>query len=145
MKTTVNYKYIEWRDTEGLHEDVLQSLSDLTFLKDELQFLKDLVAEHTLELIYEKSSEQSKLLFSQLQEYTRWLEKLIKELQAHKNNLQILTDTIDIPGELQEYKEEHYRLILEESNFHADLKKIKQNIFDVLTGIMKKNRQKRLM
>ena len=47
MKT--HFKYIEWRDTNGLHEDTLQSLSDLRFLKDELQFLKDLVAEHTLE------------------------------------------------------------------------------------------------
>ncbi len=144
MKTTTNFKYIEWRDTEGLHEDTVQSLSDLTFLKDELQFLKDLVAEHTLELIYEKSSEESKAIFNQLQGHSKRVEKLIEELKAHKNKLRVLTDDIDVPGELRVYKDEHYRLILEESDFHSDLKKTKRSIFEMLAEIMEKTKQKKL-
>lgn len=144
MKTATHFKYIEFRDTSGLHQDTSQSISDLMFLKDELTFLKSLVAEHTLELIYGKSSVESTAIFNQLITHTKRLEKLTKELDAHKNNLQILLDHDDVPGELRDFKDEHYKLVIEEMDFHADVKKTKRLIFDMLSEIMKKNKQKKI-
>jgi uncharacterized protein (DUF342 family) len=144
MNTTTHFKYIEWRDTNGLHEDTQQTLSDIKFLKDELQFLRDLVAEHTLELIYGKSSEVSKAIFNQLIEHTNRLEKLQKELEMHSNNLETLLDDNDVTGEVKAYKDQHYKLVLEEMDIHADVKKTKRIIFNMLSEIMKKGKQKKL-
>ncbi|WP_432410119.1 hypothetical protein [Rasiella sp. SM2506] len=139
-------EYIEWRDPKGLHEDTRQSISDLTFLKDELQFLKNLVAEHTLKLIYEIRYIDSKAIFKQLTDHTKQIEKLLKELKEHSNNLEIVLDDDEenVLGEIREYKNEHYRLIISEMNFHSDVKKTKRAIFQILSEINKKGKQKKL-
>lgn len=143
MKT--HFKYIEWRDTSGLHEDTVNSLSDLKFLKDELQFLKNLVAAHTLELIYDSDPVESKAIFNQLEGHSKRLATLIKELEAHRNKLQELMDDDDVPGEMREYKDRHYKLIIEEMDFHADVKKTKRTIFEMLAALMKKSKRKKLL
>ena len=139
-------KYIEWRDPKGLHEDTTQSISDLKFLKDELQFLKNLVAEHTLKLIYEISYIDCKAIFKQLTDHTKQIEKLLKGLKEHSNNLKILLDDDedDVLGEIRGYKGEHYRLIMDEMNFHSDVKKTKRAIFQILSEIIRKGKQKKL-
>ncbi|WP_139149425.1 hypothetical protein [Ulvibacter litoralis] len=113
-------------------------------MKDELQFLENLVAAHALEVISEASSEKSKEIKQELESHKEILEKLLKELELHSNNLQILMDDEDVPGELEVYKNEHYRLLIEEMNFHSAVKKTKKNIFDMLSEIFKKNKQKKL-
>jgi len=138
-----HFNYIEWRDIEGLHEDTMNSLSDLTFLRDELFFLKTLVAEHTLQLIYGKDPVESNVIFNQLTDQSKQLEKLIKNLNTHKNKLQLLLDNDDVPGELREYKDEHYQLMVEELDFHATVKKTKRNIFKMLTALMKTSKEKK--
>ncbi len=139
-------KYIEWRDPKGLHEDTRQSISDLKFLKDELQFLKNLVAEHTLKLIYEITYLDSKAIFKQLTDHSNEIEKLLKELNEHSNNLALVLDDDedDVLGEIRRYKDEHYRLIMDEINFHSDVKKTKRVIFQILSEISKKGIQKKL-
>lgn len=101
MKSTTHFKYLEFSDTKGLHEDTVQTLSDLKFLKDELRFLKNLIASHTLALINGKSPEETKTLYTLLMKQSKRLEKLIQEVEAHGNNLHILFDDIDVPGELK--------------------------------------------
>jgi hypothetical protein len=144
MKTTSHLKFIQWRDPDGLHEDTTTSIRDIKFLKDELQFLKDLAAEHTLELIYGTSPEESHAIIKQLTEHSKRLEKLLKSLKEHRNNLQVLMDEDDVAGELNTYKNQHYTLMMEEMDFHADLKKTKHIIFKMLSEIMKKSKQKKL-
>jgi hypothetical protein len=144
MKTTSHLKFIQWRDPAGLHEDTVKSILDIKFLKDELQFLKDLAAEHTLELIYGTSTEESHAIIKQLAEHSKRLEKLFKSLEEHRNNLQILMDEDDVAGELNTYKNQHYTLMIAEMDFHADLKKTKHIIFKLLSDIMKKSKQKKL-
>jgi len=142
MKTQL--EYIEWRDTKGLHEDVLQGISELLFLKDELHFLRDLVADHTLELIYGRPYEEAAQLGAQLHTYTNRLTGLLKDLKHHSNNLRVLTDDIDVPNELKDYKEVHFKLMIDIFDFHADVKKSKRIMFKMLTDIMKKSKQKKL-
>ena len=92
MKKTMNIKYIEWRDTKGLHEDVLHGISELLFLKDELHFLIDLVADHTLELIYGRPYEEAAQLGADLLIYDNRLSCLLEEFKNHYNKLLILMD-----------------------------------------------------
>ena len=138
-------KYIEWRDTKGLHEDTLNSLSALEFLKDELQFLQDLVAEHTIELIYGKPFEESRHIAEQISHHEQRLEGLIKRLKDHKNQLQVLLDDVDVPNEVRDYKQSHYTLMIEIMNFNTDVKKTKRSIFNMLSEIMKRNKTKKLL
>ncbi|QNJ99081.1 hypothetical protein [Constantimarinum furrinae] len=140
-----HFKYIEWRDTSGLHQDTLHSLSELHFLKDELRFLEDLVEEHTLQLFYGKDQIENKSILNQLDNHSKRLLILLKELEAHKNKLQVLMDNNDVLGELREYKDEHYKLLLEEMDFHSDVKNTKRTIFEILSVLIKKNKQKKLL
>tara|TARA_R110002124_G_scaffold87407_1_gene225020 strand:+ start:43802 stop:44233 length:432 start_codon:yes stop_codon:yes gene_type:complete len=142
MKT--HFKYIEWRDTKGLHEDTLQTLSELAFLKDELQFLQDLVADHTLELIYGKPFEESRMIAQQISKHKKKLNKLVTSLKDHKNELKVLMDDIDVPNELRDYKEMHYNLMIDTMDFHTNVKRTKRDIFSMLSDIMKKSKAKRL-
>lgn len=142
MKTHI--KYIEWRDTKGLHEDVLQAISELQFLKDELRFLRDLVVDHTLELIYGRPFEEAAKLGADLLTYDKRLKRLLKDLKDHSNNLQVLMDDIEEPNELKIYKENHYILMIAVMDFYADVKKSKRIIFKMLAEIMKKSKQKKL-
>ena len=144
MKTSTHYKYIEWRNPSGLYDDIVVSISELKFLQDELHFLKDLVAEDTLELIYDITHEKAARIAVALRGYDKRVKRLLKEMQAHDNNIQVLIDDIDVPNELKEYKNTHYDLMVSTMDLHADVKKTKRAIFKMLAEIMKKSKQKRL-
>ena len=144
MASNTHFKFIEWRDTAGLYKDTNNTILDLKFSKDELRFLEGLVSEHTLELIYGKNSEESKAIIKELTEHSKRLDVLMTKLNAHSKELKVFVDEDDNQGELQFYKNEHYTLLLEEMDFHADLKKTKRQIFKMLSEIMKKSKQKQL-
>jgi hypothetical protein len=144
MNNTTHFKYIKWRDTEGLHQDTLQSISELKFLRDELHFLNDLVAEHTLEIIYGKSHEEAARIGTQLHTHQNRLRQLLKDMKEHSNNLKFLTDDVDVPNELKDYKDTHYNLMISMMGFHSGVKRTKRTIFKMLAEIMKKSKQKRV-
>lgn len=145
MKATTHFKFIEWRNTEGLHEDAVQSISELNFLKDELHFLRDLVSEHAMELIYGESYEEATKIGADLHTYSNRLRLILKELKVHSKNLKVLLDDVDEPDELKKYKERHYKLMLEVMDLQADVKKTKHNIFSTLGQVMKKRKQRKLL
>lgn len=144
MTTTTHLKFIEWRNTEGLHEDARQSISELNFLKDELLFLRSLVSEHALELIYGMSYEDTTKIGADLHTYSNRLQSLLKELKVHSNNLKVLLDDVEEPNELKNYKDRHYKLMLEIINLQGDIKTTKRTIFSMLGTILKKSKQKKL-
>ena len=144
MNHTTNIEYIKWRNTQGLHEDAVNTISNLKFYKDELHFLKDLVAEHTLELIYGKSHEEALKIGTELHALNNRLKNLLKVLVEHSNHLQVLTDDIDVPNELIDYENVHYKLMVDASDFYRDVKKSKHKIFKMMADIMKKSKQKKL-
>lgn len=144
MKTTTHFKYIEWRNPEGLHEDTAISISDVSFLKDELNFLNDLVAQNTVELLFDASVGKSQEFQKELYQLTNRADKLSEKLNSHRNMLQILMDDIDVPDENKVYKNVHYKLMMDVIDFHADVKKIKKQVFATLSKVIKKSKQKKL-
>ena len=51
MKTKKrNYRYLEWKSPEEMHQTSLEWISELKFVKDEQLFLNDLVKSYTLQI-----------------------------------------------------------------------------------------------
>lgn len=138
-------KYKEWRNPSSLHNETLRCISDLEFVRDEIQFLSDLIKEFTLELISSKHLEESKSIVSDLSTYEKTLESLLKDTENHKNNLQTLLDDIDIPDEEDEYQVEHNKIMSDAIAFNLKVRKLKAKIFDLIKEIMKVGKQKRLL
>ncbi|QQX76183.1 MULTISPECIES: hypothetical protein [Aequorivita] len=144
MTPKTHLKFIEWRNTAGLHEDTLQSISELNFLKDELKFLKKIVTEYALNIIVEKTIVDGAKINTDLGRYTYRAQQLLKDLKVHANQLKVLLDDIDVPDELQVYKAKHYKLMLDTLDLHVDVKKTKRKIFSLLGAIIKNNKRRKI-
>jgi len=138
-------KYIEWRNPEGLHEDTSGCISQLEFISDELDFLNQLIKEHTIQLISGETFEDSKAIVGTLIAQQKELQPLIAQANIHRNKLQILMDDIDVTNELKDYKIEHYDLMFKVIGYNTRFKKLKKKIFKLISSIMKSNKQKRLL
>jgi hypothetical protein len=138
-------KYMEWRSAEDLHDDILNCVSEVRFIKDEQQFLEDLIKNHTIELIGGNSYENSKEVIGLLSQLRKELDPLLTKLMSHSNSLQILLDEEETPNEMEEYKEGHYTLMFEVVAYYAKFKKVKRKIFSLIKVILKQSKQKRLL
>ncbi len=145
MASKTHFKFIEWQDTAGLHKDITTSILDLDFLKDELRFLENLVSDHTIEFFYKKNSLETNAIIKELKEHSKRLSILTEKFNNHNSNLDKLIDSGNDEGELRLFKNEHYSLVIEEMDFHADIKKTKSHIFKMLAEIMKKSKQKKIL
>ncbi len=138
-------KYIKWRSPEGLHEDTIQCISQLQFINDEVNFLNELIKVHTLDLISGTTFEKSSVIVSKLITLQKEFKPLIEQVELHRNKLQTLMDDIDVPDEQEDYKAEHYKLMFESIGFNSKFKKLKKEIFSLISSILKFNKQKRLL
>jgi len=137
--------YIRWRDPQGLHEDSITCISELRFAKDELKFLNDLIASHTLELLSENLYKTSKELMDQIGKMRKGLKPLIKNMVKHSNNLELLLDDVEIPDEDDDYKIAHYNLMFEAVSFLSKFKKLKRRVFRLIKAILKENKKRKLL
>jgi hypothetical protein len=137
--------YIRWRDPQGLHEDSITCISELRFARDELKFLNDLIASHTLELLSENLYATSKELMDKIGKMRKGLKPLIKNMVKHSNNLELLLDDIDIPDEDDDYKIAHYNLMFEAVSFLSKFKKLKRRVFRLIKAILKENKKRKLL
>ncbi|AVI49695.1 hypothetical protein C5O00_00345 [Pukyongia salina] len=138
-------KYIEWRSPDGLHEDTVNCISELQFIKDEIQFLSDLIKSHTLELLGKNAFSESKELAVELSEYKKTIKVLLTKLKTHSNVLETLIDDIDIPDEEDDYKTAHYQLMFETVGFISSFKKLKRRVFQLIKIVLKEKKQRKLL
>lgn len=138
-------KYIEWRSPEELHDATLNWISELKFIKDEQHFLDTLITNYTLELIEKKTFETSNKIVKDLSSKRKTLEIMLKKVIVHYNNLELLIDGVNESKKEKKYKEDHYKFAVEVSNYFNAYKETKKNIFELIKGIIKKNKQKRLL
>ncbi|CAM4280766.1 hypothetical protein [Gillisia hiemivivida] len=123
----------------------MRCISELEFVNDEIQFLSDLIKEFTLELISGENFQENRDIINDLSAYKKALKLLLKEIEIHKNSLQTLVDDIDIPDEEDEYLIDHNKLMSEAIAFNLKVRKLKTKIFDLIKGIIKVGKQKRLL
>lgn len=146
MKTKEKkYTYIEWKSPEDMHYTSLQWLSELNFIKDEQRFLNDLIRSYTLQITNMGIFEESRKLIMAISNNELKIEKLLKKVQVHENQLSIMIDEIDQPKMEKAYTETHRDLITEIDTCCAEYRKLKGSLFAMISKVMKKEKQKRLL
>jgi len=145
LKTMKKYTYIEWLNAEEMHEDSIRWFSELKFIRDEQIFLNNLVQSFTIQLIDSNSYEKSKKIIERLQHGEKDIVPLFKKTQAHKNQLEIIIDDVDQLKMEKAYLETHQELQIAINDYTQRYREVKEGLFKLLTFIMKKDKQKRLL
>lgn len=139
------YTYIEWLNAEEMHEASIRWFSELKFIRDEQFFLNNLVQSFTLQLIDANIYDDSKKIIQRLQHVEKEIVSLFKKVQAHENQLEIIVDDVDQLKMEKAYLETHKELQIAMNDYTQEYREIKEQLFKLLTSILKKGKQKRLL
>ncbi|MRX66188.1 hypothetical protein [Maribacter luteus] len=139
------YRYLEWKSPEEMHQTSLDWISELKFVKDEQMFLNDLVKSYTLQITSSGMYDESRELVTAISNSEVEAEKLLKKAKIHENQLSIMVDDIDQPKMEKAYTESHRDMIFAIDNYLADYRKLKGSLFQMISKVMKKEKQKRLL
>ncbi len=139
------HKYIEWISPEEMHEASKQWLSELNFVRDEQWFLNDLVKSYTLQLVDAEVFEESKSIIDSLLQAEKEVVSLMKKVQSHENQLDIMVDDVDQPKMEKAYKASHRELLTSMELYLAEYRSLKEKLFKLVSKVMKKGKQKRLL
>ena len=138
-------QYTEWLYPEEMHEASLSWFSELNFMRDEQFFLNNLIKSFTLQLADSEVFEKSKKVVTDLQKVEQEIVPLFKKVQTHENQLEIMVDDVDQLKMEKAYLETHKELTNEMRNYSTKYRKIKERLFEVVSTVMKKDKQKRLL
>ncbi|MBT8178674.1 MAG: hypothetical protein KJO94_08245 [Eudoraea sp.] len=138
-------RYIEWISPEEMHSATLAWLSELKFIKDEQRFLNGLVKSYTEQLINHKIYDKSKQLVGEILDAENELDRLLKKVQVHENQLEIMIDDVDQPKMEKAYRETHLELLQLMQGYLEDYRDLKTQLFNLLTRVIKQEKQKRLL
>lgn len=139
------YKYMEWLDADEMHEASMLWFSELKFIRDEQIFLNNLVTSYTLQLIDANIFEDSKKIIDDLQHAEKDIVPLFKQVQAHENQLEIMVDDVDQLKMEKAYIKTHEDLQIAIHDYSQRYRDIKERLFKLLSSVMKKEKQKRLL
>ena len=142
MKT---HDIIEFLSAEEMHEASLGWLRELEFIKDEHLFFEDMITYFSLQLIQNKGFEQNVEIIDIINASQKMNNSLIKIIKKHDKNLRLLVDGIDQIKEETIYKQEHRNLIEVINEHLKEYKSLKTQLFAIIKGVIKKEKQKKLM
>lgn len=146
MKTTqTETNYVQRSSAENIHDESLNWLSELLFVKDEQLFFDDLIKSYTLQLINSKHFNKSKKIIEKLVNVQKETKALIETVKAHESNLEIIVKKADQSDEEDNYKNEHEELIILVSEFFETYKSLKKQLFKIIKSIIKESKQKQLL
>ena len=146
MKIKENtHRYIEWIDPEEMHRTSLLWLSELRFMKDEQLFLNNLIKHYTVQLVDSKIFGKSKVIVIALTALEKQVIALMKKVQAHENKLEIMIDDVDQIELEKAYRDTHRDLTSGMDHYKEDYMEIKTKLFDLVSSVLKKEKQKRLL
>lgn len=146
MKVTHrSHRYIEWLSPEEMHAASVEWISELKFAKDEQLFLNDLVRNYTLQLVEGDLFEKSKPIVKDLSNAEKEVIVLMKKVQVHENQLDIMIDDVDQLPKEKAYIRTHKELLSEIEHYSAEYRELKAKLFSLLTDIMKNQKQHRLL
>ncbi|MCE2611563.1 hypothetical protein LVD13_01170 [Flavobacteriaceae bacterium D16] len=143
METTP--RYIEWISPEEMHKATLSWISELKFVRDEQLFLNSLVKSYTSQLIEKNIYDKSKELVGAILDAENELKGLLKKVQVHENQLEIMIDDVDQPKMEKAYRDTHLELVNRMDTYLEGYRYLKKQLFDLLGKIIKNEKQKRLL
>jgi uncharacterized protein YeeX (DUF496 family) len=139
------YRYIEWLGADEMHEASVQWMSELNFVRDEQQFLNDLVKSHTLELLGGEVFDESRKIIGEVLEAEKEVVVLMKRVQLHENLLEIMVSDLDVPKMQKAYIETHWELTTNIKKYLVNYRQLKKRLFRLISKVMQKQKQKRLL
>ncbi len=139
------HRYIEWISPDDMHSETIQWISELKFVKVEQLFLNNLVKHYTIQLADEKNYAKSKEIVGAILDAENEVKILMKKIQAHENQLEIMVDDIDQPKMERAYKETHKELMLEMQRYLKRYRGLKKQLFSLISKVIKKGKQQRLL
>ncbi len=146
MKSNITkHTYVEWLSADEMHTASKLWLSELNFIKDEQLFLNDLVKFYSLQLSEPKIFDESKKLISNIEKAENEVIELIEQIKAHENQLEIMVDKVDQIKMEKAYIETHKELLKTMNNYTNKYWKAKNNLFEFISTLMKKEKQNRLL
>lgn len=145
ITTKTQAKYLELMNATEMHEASKKWYSELNFIKDEQLFFDDLVTTYTLQLLEKKEFANNKEIVDVLNRSQKRTDELLNIVRTHTNDLEVLVDNIKQPKEEIGYKKEHKELVKVISEFFIGYKSLKMQLFEIFKGILKDEKQIRLM
>lgn len=146
MSAAINKKrMMEWLDPNEMHEASLKWMSELKFIRDEQLFLNDLVKSYTLQLTDSSVFNESKEIIGAIASSEKELIVLMKKVQAHENQLEIMMDEIDQLKMEKAYTETHWELNSEMARYSVQYRELKLRLFKLVSKVIKKDKGKRLL
>ena len=139
------YRFVEWLSAEEMHEASAQWLSELKFISDEQLFLNNLVTSYTSQLLSSDVFKESKEIIGQLQKAEREVEILLKKVQTHAGQLEIMVDGVDQLKMEKAYIATHKELLIGMRKYKGSYREIKERLFKLVSSVLKKDKQKRLL
>ena len=139
-KTTIDY--IEWFDAEEMHEHSKKWFSELSFIKDEQQFLKNLIQSFAIKPLKKQQFERIDGFKKAIEENHYRLELLLKKVQKHMNQLEIMVDDVNQLDMEKAYKKTHKKLYSMMNLYLLDYRTVKERGFAKLSAILKAEKQK---
>jgi len=118
--------------------------SELNFIKVEQKFLKELLAEHVVEFCQTYNFNKAKLFLNGLAHENKLGDELIKNIDEHTINLSLLVENIYLKRE-DNFRKNHEYLNVEVINYIENFKYLKEQVFDLVLLIMKKEKQNKLL
>jgi len=129
---------------EYLHGKTQSWISEIEFIKVEQDFLKELLTEHIMGLCDTNNFSKAKLYLNGINHETILGETLIESIKEHQINLALLVENIYLKKE-NLFRENHEFLKNELKNYIDNFKYIKEQVFELILLIMKKEKQQKLL
>lgn len=140
--TRTSPDYMEWFDATEMHEHSKKWISELSFIKDEQQFLKNLIQSFAIKPLTKLQFDRMAGFKKAIEENQYRLELLFKKVQKHKNQLQIMVDEVNQLDMEKAYKKTHQRLYTMMNLYLLDYRTVKERGFVKLASILKSEKEK---
>lgn len=137
--------YVEWLSPEEMHDMSIKWFSELMFIKDEQFFLNNLIKSYTIQLTDKEMFSTSKDLVTALLDAEKEVVSLMKKVQLHNNQLEIMIDDVDQLKMEKAYKATHNELLSAVNAYGIRYRAIKERLFKLVSKVMKLDKQKRLL
>ncbi|WP_456461096.1 hypothetical protein [Lutibacter sp.] len=127
-----------------LHSKSKQWISEIKFINVEQNFLKELLAEHIIGLCDSNNFTKAKLFLNGINHEIKLGDKLLNSIKEHNINLALLIENVYLKKE-GAIRENHKFLKADVKNYIENFKYIKEQVFEIILHIMKKEKQQKLL
>lgn len=118
--------------------------SEINFIKIEQHFLEEILSEHIIGLCETDNFQKAKLLLNGLAHEIKLGDELIKDIKDHSINLALLIENIYLKRE-DNFRNHQDHLKSEVDNYIDNFKYLKEQVFELVLFIMKKEKEKKLL